>query len=692
MTFESGTPHTVSGRQTPGSTPSLQGKGLNTSSKVTTLGQAGLPMSKTPILEEPQDEKAIELPADVPEDALRNAPVSIKNRLSMTLGLKPKDNADHRISSIYYPKALGDLLRIPQSPKFKASPQIVAARNTAVRSNSPLAESDGDYFSAHERSPEIGLVAPVIKEASHLNVVEAEESNPRVSVPSPGGVQDNTQYHLSALNPGLNSHNAVMSMASPPVELPARDESPGLFEEERPASRSRKQSESSLGEPGPEIAETGSGEIFRQADVQVSAKDDPAVLHEVGTESGPRSLGFHSTERSDKIRDNATKVAGRAEHIEQSNVESTPLDLSQQEAAVGKKKEESGLQSSNSTSRGHDQAVNASQAADSYGNASSSTVNSEELLDDTIDRPANEDTITTFIAELEAVVPQKSPQPVTHQPVSPIELEAPVQTFVLPPRSKAKLTQGKDWASATIKDRVDFFKLPNEQNAKPGMKPKDFRGTRTEDPGPVRPLKLKLQKHEGKLVPVQVHTPPKDASDSPRTSRLGQDVIAKLIDQMSNTPPGSPIHVRDDSSTSSNSAQIRTKTPSLPIRHFGPPESAPAPPGPGGRPMVSPDYASRGQFEGERKHTGRGGSRTSKTSLKDILTGGSARNSSESSARSLGHSSRVQSLSARGSGTDTMLTSAGKDVLWFKEEGNASLNANSNAKPNANTPVGVNTS
>lgn len=87
--------------------------------------------------------------------------------------------------------------------------------------------------------------------------------------------------------------------------------------------------------------------------------------------------------------------------------------------------------------------------------------------------------------------------------------------------------------------------------------------------------------------------------------------------------------------------------------------------------MISPDYASIGQFEGERKQTNRG-SRGSKGSLKEILSS-SRRNSSDVSTKSPGHHSRVQSLSARGSGNNDMLTSAGKDVLWFKEEGKSAV-------------------
>ena len=646
-----------------------------------------MPAKTMPIQEELQKEVPIELPADVPEDVMRNAPVSVKNRLSMTLGLKAKDNAEHRVSSVYYPNALRDLLKMQQSPQFKASPQLVAARGTAVRSDTPLTDSDADYFSAHERSPSIGHITPDTKKFLESNATTPENIIPRIAVRSPTVPQEDRTRPSSVPNPGLTSHSAVMQMAAPPVELPAVAESVGIPEPERPASRSRQQSQSSLGEPGPEVAESD-GETVHPEDLEIAivppeeprreAPKPPNIeaLHELGARSDSTirvASQWPATPRSDEDADATTPIVATRVPEQKDPAHNV----------------EAGIPPSNAVQDVTEEGID---------NASMENIPSNEILEqimedpqtptvhdsitleilppsndpppnasfEDVDEPANEDTITTFIAELEAVAPQRPSRPITVQPSSPIELEAPMQTFVLPPRSKAKLTQGKDWSSATIKDRADFFKLPNEQAVKPGLKPKDFRGAKVEDAGPIRPLRLKLQKFEGKLVPVQVHTPPKDKPNSPaRTSRLSQDTIANLIEQLSNTPPGSPPHNRAESAASSNSAQIRSERSS---RSFGPPESAPPPPGPGGRAMISPDYASIGHFEGERKQTNRG-SRGSKGSLKEILSSSSRRNSSDVSTKPPGHHSRVQSLSARGSGNNDMLTSAGKDVLWFKEEG-----------------------
>jgi hypothetical protein len=665
---QSNNSQTNSGRGTPSTSLSVALLGPGATPKEGTPRKAAIPAKTSQILEDWQNENRIELPADVPEEVMRNAPVSVKNRLSMTLGLKPKDNADHRISSIYYPKALGDLLKIPQSPQIKTSPQLVTARATAVRSSSPLTDSDADYFSAHERSPSIGHITPNTRQFLDSAATTPENVVPRISIRSPTIQQNSPQQRSSAPNPGLTSHPSVMQMASPPVELSAVIEN----QEGTHSARSRQESQSSLGEPGPEIAEASSeSDSYHRADVEISIIPpeglglSKAAVHELGSDEvvTPKPSADVEPKNSEKAAEEIP-ATGQA-------VTSEPADHSAQEgtAASGSINKKGSIvvpvliEHKSEVEQKREMPLDISTEEEKGSGGLKSISSAEEDLAEmptersSSERPANEDTITTFIAELEALPAMKPTRPVTMQPSSPIELEAPVQTFVLPPRSKAKLSQGKDYSSATIKDRADFFKLPSEQTVKPVMKPRDFKGLASQEPGPVRPLKLKMQKFEGKLVPVQVHTPPKGLPDEPvRTSRLSQDVIAKLIDQISKTPKGTPAHSRTGSGASAKSS-----------RSLGPPESAPAPPGPGGRAMVSPDYASIGQFEGERKHSNKSSKAGSMGGLKEILSG-SRKNSSDSSARSHGRtgSSRVQSLSARGSGSD-MLTSAGKDVLWFRD-------------------------
>jgi hypothetical protein len=84
--------------------------------------------------------------------------------------------------------------------------------------------------------------------------------------------------------------------------------------------------------------------------------------------------------------------------------------------------------------------------------------------------------------------------------------------------------------------------------------------------------------------------------------------------------------------------------------------------------MVSPDYAAAGEFQGERKQPKRN-SGGSKRGSRELINGGHSRQASTTSSRSKRASGMKETLSAKASGAGTdMLTSAGKDVLWFKGE------------------------
>lgn len=101
-------------------------------------------------------EHPIELPADVPEEILRQAPVSVKNRMSMTLGLAVKDKSEHRISSVYFPRALGDLLKSPGSSQLVLTPKATTKSkatplSAVITSPSYMLEAQADYFSGGEK-------------------------------------------------------------------------------------------------------------------------------------------------------------------------------------------------------------------------------------------------------------------------------------------------------------------------------------------------------------------------------------------------------------------------------------------------------------------------------------------------------------------------------------------------------------
>lgn len=154
------------------------------------------------------------------------------------------------------------------------------------------------------------------------------------------------------------------------------------------------------------------------------------------------------------------------------------------------------------------------------------------------------------------------------------------------------------------------------------------------------------------------------------TKDLGQSapIHADLMDYITFTPPGSPIHERHVSTGSSNSAANSARLVSFRAStDLAPPEEAPPPPGPGGRRMVTPDYATAGAFEGERRSRRSGAS--SLSSIKKIFSPGSLVHSRSSSLRVVDATDEVGGWGAveRGVSKDVeMLTSTGNDVLWFK--------------------------
>ena len=325
------------------------------------------------------------------------------------------------------------------------------------------------------------------------------------------------------------------------------------------------------------------------------------------------------------------------------------------------------------------------------GDPQQAQVNSRETQDD---QPTEIIAVVSpqpvFVAELEAIVPQ----PLQVKPrvdFGPVELEAPHQTFILPPRPIAVSTNPeKEVPRASIRQLDDFFKLPTELTIKPGMKPKDFGDSSR--PEPIRPLKLKLAKKDGKIVPVQVTSP--GGSPNPGVSSPGHklkvDVVAEIIERLSYTPPGSPIHARSSSSVSSNSAQRWSHRSS---RSLAAPAQAPAPPAPGGRAMIDPDFATAGQFEGERKQKKKKkkdstSSAGSKSGWKTFFRASSANisatpESSETTSMATTAAAAASASAPRAQSggllppSADMMTTSGKDVLWFKGEARKALGLSS---------------
>lgn len=144
---------------------------------------------------------------------------------------------------------------------------------------------------------------------------------------------------------------------------------------------------------------------------------------------------------------------------------------------------------------------------------------------------------------------------------------------------------------------------------------------------------------------------------------------SELFDLISATPPHSPIHAR---TPSEGSARLNVGgRGSSKSRILAPPEEAPAPPAPGGRTMINPDYAAAGTFEGERK-SGRGNG-ISTGGWKKIFGGGgsapptSPTNGGNGGLEGLKEQDEEVQMSAN------MMNGEGSDVLWFKGMGRDGL-------------------
>lgn len=171
------------------------------------------------------------------------------------------------------------------------------------------------------------------------------------------------------------------------------------------------------------------------------------------------------------------------------------------------------------------------------------------------------------------------------------------------------------------------------------------------------------QRDNGRTLPSRIST----SEAIIRSKRQSPKHHLNLIEIISHTPPGSPIHERPTSSASfhsvANSARLTSYRASVDL---APPEEAPPPPAPGGRSMVTPDYATVGAFEGEKRPKRTSGA--SLNGLKKIFSGG---NASHSRAGSVCVVELPEGRMSGGSIHDNvdLMTPGGSDVLWFKGMG-----------------------
>lgn len=606
----------------------------------------------------------IELPADVPEEILRQAPVSVKNRLSMTLGIDPKTKADHRVSSVYYPRALGDLLKSPASSQLLYSPQH-ATSNVATPVSSRIT------------SPEYGLENGAYRPAhpegrSHSSLAgSGDQFKTRYAMPTAirgsarASVIDPMMKSQRASNPAFTSHPAVMAMASAPVELPAEadhEEMTIVMALEETSKPDKTSKPDSVQEPGPEMEEEprtkpefSKGAAHTANTSVISATGIPVLVEQETSPGASRGEPQESSSHGDVTPSEVAKPSGSDE--DEGEVYGDSKESQESSATVRRS------DVPNPTAEGPMEAEKAAENPDS-SHIMAKPINGS--LENVNDAQNTTQARGGYVAELEASAPVELTK--SQEPAAPVELEAPFHNFTLPPRPIAVSSNpDKEVPRASIRNLDDFFKLPSETSIKPGHKPREGGKSRTIDK--TKPLRLKLAKLDGKIVPVRSSPGDegwRDGEPGAPVQLLKSDVVADIIETMSNTPPGSPLHQRASSGTSHNSAQRWSHRST---RSLGPLGVAPPPPAPGGRPMVNPDFASAGQFEGERKQKKKKKmSIVSKDKWRLFFQNGNSRALNPSQAAQAEKASRESGTQQGALGTE-MMTGSGKDVLWFKGEG-----------------------
>lgn len=168
---------------------------------------------------------------------------------------------------------------------------------------------------------------------------------------------------------------------------------------------------------------------------------------------------------------------------------------------------------------------------------------------------------------------------------------------------------------------------------------------------------------ERQTLPSRIAT----SEGKPKSKRQSPKHHLNLIEAISHTPPGSPIHERPTSSASfhnrANSTRLTSYRASVDLAL---PEEAPAPLAPGGRGIVNPDYTMAGAFEGEKRPKRTSGA--GMNGLKKIFSSGSASHSRAGSLRVV----ELPEGNMNGGGEHDnveLMTPGGSDVLWFKGMG-----------------------
>jgi len=601
-----------------------------------------------------------------------------KRGLSFSLRNKSKGRQLDTQLNPASPKASGNLLKSALSPR-RASPPGSADEPANIMSptlSASRSSPDNSYPGKSLGSSSPLIVSPISAQVASTSTAAAK-----------------TPRNHNGHNPAFTSHPPNMEMAISPSLKQAQTPEPPVVTLEVPSLRavpdldSRTTSyESSLGEPGPEvsavdegddtaqetpIAELDSGNLVGRSPVELEAA--------VPAPSQPIVFELEAPQQSQPV---APKEGMRVSTLSGATIQSHSdfFKLPPQQAGdqLGEQVKLEGKPTEASPSFTRTDKAKAALPRRSFQlpAASQSTVTSLVPLDTEGARNADSSGSFQLPPNGKAIETRlTSPE----NPDSQIPVHA--GSFELPADSEAQTTSSEpatDGPRKAVKHRS--FQLP------PGGQAQDTSSTTSEENevhhgSSQLPRSSKQHGDATKTDEVQHddkrgslgddrQTLPSRQSMSearPKSKRLSPKHVQSLIETISHTPPGSPIHERPTSSASFHSAANSTRLTSYRASiDLAPPEEAPAPPPPGGRGMVNPDYATAGAFEGERRPKRTSGA--SVNGLKRMF-------SNSSSSRSRAGSVRVVEIPEGRTSRDgvhdnvDLMTPGGNHVLWFKGMG-----------------------
>ena len=469
------------------------------------------------------------------------------------------------------PRAESATSRGVTSPILRVSSSLL--NETVMASDPALPSPPGlskDFFNAKAQKPITALPNPLSRTTTTKDVDTSLSRRP------------------SAASPALSSHPPKFDV---PTSLPTSSATrtalqplgDDIYDTKpfKPFAHSKSNSYgSSLGEPGPEVPTIDNIETV-EAEKQVQVQ--PASL--IARQSGHLSiLNANSSQASLLTPHSGTHELGSSRHL--------PLDVASPDQQFV-----SAPQSLSS--------VQASPALDGPYIEVEQPLHSAELpADDSrpaeLDLPYQRHSATTL--ELDASTVRLPTTPLTpNEPTTPLpEMRSDPLTLVTgseqlesmsPTKRSDSLTLTTDPArleSVSPKERPDSAMISPSDFPLPGHAP--FIPPKTHRMPTTNATTTTSKRSSSSSGGKRKSPPPAAAAAkkkrSPRTSAL--------IDSIASTPPRSPIHARHTSSLSSHSSSARSS------HVLAPPAEAPAPPAPGGRAMVNPDYAAAGAFDGEK--------------------------------------------------------------------------------------------